>query len=381
MNGNSVGTMDFTEMLHKVEFLKKKANVSTTNCWFDRKINGLSKDGKQRLRELEEEAQSHSSHADKKQIRYLQQLKDMKMIVPAFYRDIPTHKQLFNRIRGFCLENDIPEDVAARLIPNFIDYIHTGHMKAILLIGEAGCGKTTALKLLTEYVLQIPVEKIDVTLASRGHGLSGTNGSYQSATCGLLAQAMLRNNNLLNAFIFDEIDKCMGSSNHACLDEELLPLTDKSGGRIYDHYLENTMSSLQYCPIFFTGNNLEKINPILADRLEIIHFPSADVQRITSIIHKYADKRIRERGYHSYIHLDYCLLDQYIRDLVDKYHIRSLRKHEDMLDGALNKAFLEAMKLETDSVLPVSHDMFEAAEAEIISASTNKALQKKIGFA
>lgn len=384
MTRESMDSTNYTEMLRKVEVIKKAAGQTPTEAvkfWFDRKISGLSMDGLQRLRELEAEAHSFHSHADKKQLHFLQQLKDMKLVVPDFYREETTHKQLFKRLKDFCAENDIPEEVAARLIPNFIGFIHTGHMKSVLLIGEAGCGKTTALIMLIEWALQIPVEKVDVTLASWSNGLGGTNGSYQSATCGIPARVMLRNNNLLSAFIFDEIDKSAEATNHASLDEELLPLTDKSGGQIYDQYLENTMTSLQYCPIFFTGNHLERVNPILADRLEIIRFPSADVSRIKSIIHKYAKKRMVERGYDSYIQLDYSLLDEYIKDLADGHNIRSLRKHEDMLDSALNKAFLVAMQQEGDELINVSRAMFETAEAEIIAEYDSTAQHRKIGFA
>ena len=137
---------------------------------------------------------------------------------------------------------------------------------------------------------------------------------------------------------------------------------------------------LQHCPIFFTGNDLEKVNPILADRLEIIHFPDADVPRIKSILHKYAQKRMLELGYHQFIHLDYSLLDEFISDLAVNYKIHSLRKHEDMLDNALDKAFLAAMKQESDDIVPVSREILNEAEMEIIAESTSDNSRRRIGF-
>ncbi len=378
---NSKG-MAYSESLRQIEAIKAgKTNSAQPKFWFDQNASGLSKDGKQRLKELEEEAADMMSarHVDKKQIRCLQKLKKMKMIVPDFYRQNLGQKQLFKRMQEFCIEHDIPESVAVRLIPNFLSFIQTGHMKPVLLIGEAGCGKTTALKLLVEWVLMIPVEKVNVTLESWGRGLSGTNGSYQSASYGIPAQVAIKNNNLIYGLIFDEIDKSADHPDRASLDEELLPLTDKSGGEVYDQYLENTMV-LQHCPVFFTGNNLEKVNPILADRLEIIRFPDADVPRIKSIIHKYAQKRMLERGYSQFIQLDSFLLDEFIADLADNYKIHSLRKHEDMLDSALDKAFLAAMKQESNDIIPVSRDMLKEAEMEIISESASDSSRRKIGF-
>lgn len=378
---NSKG-MAYSESLQQIEAIKaRKTNSAQPKFWFDQNVSGLSKDGKQRLKELEEEAADMTSarHVDKKQLRCLQKLKKMKMIVPDFYRQNLGQKQLFRRMQEFCIEHDIPESVAVRLIPSFLSFIQTGYMKPVLLIGEAGCGKTTALKLLVEWILKIPVEKVNVTLESRGRGLSGTDGSYQSASYGIPARVAFKSNNLLYSLIFDEIDKSADHSDRTSLDEELLPLTDKSGGEVYDQYLENTMV-LQHCPIFFTGNDLEKVNPILADRLEIIHFPDADVPRIKSILHKYAQKRMLELGYHQFIHLDYSLLDEFISDLAVNYKIHSLRKHEDMLDNALDKAFLAAMKQESDDIVPVSREILSEAEMEIIAESTSDNSRRRIGF-
>lgn len=378
---NSKG-MAYSESLRQIEAIKAgKTNSAQSKFWFDQSISGLSKDGKQRLKELEEEAADMMSahNVDKKQLRCLQRLKKMKMVVPDFYRQALGPKQLFKHMQEFCVEHDIPESVAVTLIPIFLGFIRTGRMKPVLLIGEAGCGKTTALKLLVEWVLMIPVEKVDVTLENWGRGLSGTNGSYRSASYGKPAQVAIKYNNLLYALIFDEIDKSADHPDRASLDEELLPLTDESGGEVYDLYLETTMN-LQHCPIFFTGNDLEKVNPILADRLEIIRFPDADVPRIQSVLHKYAPKRMSERGYNQFVHLDYLLLDEYITDLADNHKIRSLRKHEDMLDRALNKAFTAAMKQESDDIVPVSSEMLKEAEMEIVAESTLDSSRRKIGF-
>lgn len=383
MNADVYVGSNLSDLQCKIDAVKNekgaRSPVERSKFWFEQNTGGLSEDGKQRLKELEAEASDMMSarHVDKKQLHSLQKLKKMKMVVPDFYRQNISQKQLFKRMQVFCSEHDIPENVAVRLIPNFLSFIKTGYMKSVLLIGEAGCGKTTALKLLVECVLMIPVEKVNVTLENWGRGLSGTNGSYQSASYGIPAQVAIKNNNLLYSLIFDEIDKSTNHSDRASLDEELLPLTDKSGGEIYDQFLENTMC-LKHCPVFFTGNAIEKVNPVLADRLEIVHFPDADVARITSILHKYAEKRMAERGYSDYIHLDYILLDEYISNLAETHEVRSLRKHEELLDSAMNKAFLAAMKQESDDIIPVSREMFEAAVKEIVGKGTSR---HRIGFA
>ena len=53
---NSKG-MAYSESLQQIEAIKaRKTNSAQPKFWFDQNVSGLSKDGKQRLKELEEEA-------------------------------------------------------------------------------------------------------------------------------------------------------------------------------------------------------------------------------------------------------------------------------------------------------------------------------------
>lgn len=157
-------------------------------CWMDRQISGLNSEGLSRLRELEAQLNDlmNAHHVDKRQVRYLRALKKMTLVVPPFFREAVDPKKLYNRLRAFCLDHDIPDEIIGRVVPALVAYIETGHMRPIIFVGEKGCGKTTAVRLLVEEALQIPTEVIKVPQTDGGHGMTGDCGVYQSSASAAL---------------------------------------------------------------------------------------------------------------------------------------------------------------------------------------------------
>ena len=67
----------------------------------------------------------------------------------------------------------------------------------------------------------------------------------------------------------------------------------------------------------FTANDLQKVNPILADRCMVIAFPNASASRIKSISKKYAEEKLASSLY-SMIEFNYELMFKTIDRLVDR---------------------------------------------------------------
>lgn len=358
---------------------KNSLNLNSNNksaCrWFDRQISGLNSEGLSQLKALEAQLDdSLSAHyVDKKRVRYLQSLKKMKLKVPLFFRASLDPKQLYNRLRSFCLSHDIPDEIISRVVPALVTYIETGHMRPIIFVGEKGCGKTTAVRLLVEEALQIPTEVIKVPQTDGGHGMTGDCGIYQSSDVGCIAKARLRANSLLVAYIFDEIDKVTHDRNRASVDDELLSITDESNTDIFDNYLEATLVGLEHCPMFFTANDLQKVNPILADRCTVIPFPNASAARIKSISRKYAEDKLAGSLY-SMIEFNYELMFKSIDYLVE-HNITSLRKHQQLIEAVLENALDVALAQEGSTPIAVTKSMFCAAEAAVLGAE-----KRKVGF-
>lgn len=203
--------------------------------------------------------------------------------------------------------------------------------------------------------------------------MTGDCGIYQSADAGCIAKARIRYNTLLVAYIFDEIDKVTHDRNRANIDDELLSITDESCSDVYDNYLETTLVGLEHCPMFFTANDLGKINPILADRCTVIKFPNANASRIKSISKKYLDKK-RSSQLYSMIDFNYDMMFRYIDRLVD-HNVTSLRKHQQMIEAVLENALDVALINEGKTPVPVTEEMFIKAENAILGT-----VKQRIGF-
>ena len=343
--------------------------------WIDEPISGLSKDGVSLLNELESQAKdlTASHRVDKKQLRYLRSLKKMKMKAPDFFRGDVDPKGMYHRLKSFCEDHDIPDEIVCRVVPALVSYIETGRMRPIIFVGEKGCGKTTAVNLLVKEALHIPTEVIKVPQTGGGHGMTGDCGIYQSADAGCIAMARLRYKNLLVAYIFDEIDKVTHDRSRANIDDELLSITDESCSDVFDNYLGTTLVGLEHCPMFFTANDLGKINPILADRCTIIPFPSASAARIKSISKKYADGKLSS-GLYSMVDFDYGLMYKYVDRLVN-HNVTSLRKHQQMIETVLGNALDAAFVQDGDTPVAVTEEMFSAAESAILGT-----VKRRLGF-
>lgn len=361
---------------------KKKKSAKTAadasgsgKAWHEKMISGLDKNGEKQLDELKNQLRNPGSshHVDRKQVRYLDQLKKMRLEVPPFFRDTIDPKAMYKHLVGFCKANDIPEEIVARVVPALISYIETGHMRPIIFVGEKGCGKTTAVKLLVEEALKLPTEVIKVPQTDGSHGMTGDCGTYQSADVGCIAKARLRANSLIVAYVFDEIDKVSHDRNRASVDDELLSITDESCVDVADNYLETTLVGLEHCPMFFTANDLQKVSPILADRCTVIKFPNANASRIKSISRKYADKQLASNLY-SMIRFNYELMETHIDKLV-QHNVTSLRKHQQLIESVLGNALNIALVQETEEVVNVTEDMFVDAEQAILGT-----VKRRTGF-
>ena len=372
----SLSAKELRQLLSMAEAQAKKspAKADTAPRWFDQKICGQTKDGRKRLIEMKKLLANPitAPQADTQWIRYAEAFKAMPFKVPAFYRKAIDARKLFNRLQRFCQKHDLPDEIISSVLPELIQYIRTGRMRPIIFVGERGSGKTTAVRLITQEALGIPVEIIKAPDVHRGHGLTGDSGIYKSSDLGYFARAQIRNNSRIVGYLIDEIDKACRGISGSSIDEELLSVTDESVDSIEDKYLASTIVSLPYCPIFMTGNDLSQINPILADRCKVIRYPNATPERIKAIMHKFVDKKLAEDTFNM-IDFNLDMLNSSIDTLV-KHNVSSLRKHQQLIELVLDDAFTAAMTSGADRIA-VTAAMFAGAEEKIIGVSS-----RKVGF-
>lgn len=341
--------------------------------WYDRITCGLTPEGRANLKELRQRRKAGDRHVDQKLVRYLEQLEKMRLTVPESFRTQVDPRAFYRHLAEFCREHDIPEEIASRVVPTLVDYMETGHMRPILFVGEKGCGKTTAVRLLVEEALHLPTEVIKVPQTAGSHGMTGDCGTYVSADVGAIAKARLKADSLLVAYLFDEIDKAPAPSNRGSIEDQLLSVTDESCSEILDNYLETTLVGLEHCPMFMTANDLNLVSPILADRCTVIRFPNANANRIKAISRKYVDKKMHSKLY-QLVEMDYKVMDRHIDSLVGR-GVTSLRKHQQLIESVLDNALNEALIQEAEGVVSITEKMFDQAEEAVLGA-----VKRNVGF-
>ncbi|MCR5479338.1 MAG: AAA family ATPase [Ruminococcus sp.] len=360
----------------KREKKEQNAKAIEPEHWYDKDIRGLDQDGIDRLKQLESDVRRGSSHVDRKQIMYLKTLKDLQLEVPPIFKQDLSPKELYKKLKSFCDQNDIPTESIKTLLPSLLEWKETGYMRPCILVGPPGCGKTTCFRKLFEECLQIPLETIKCPQSATSHGIYGDAGTYQSASCGCLANGRIKHKSLIIAFLFDEIDKCSSGSNRISISDELLSVNDDSVKDFTDTYLEVKLPGLQHSFFCYTANNLEKINSILLDRCTVINFPPADSIRIKNICRKYVEKKLSTSLYNN-VDWDYKLMNESIDNLVDR-GVTSLRKHQQLCENVLETALDEIFNNpDSDEKIQVTRDMFETAAVEILGITNKK---RKVGF-
>ena len=372
--------MDFlASMTNKIpkttKAAKKIIKQDSSVRWFDKELSGLDSEGLQRLEELESERKrSFGKHVEEKRYHYLTMLRDMKLTVPDSFRDMDP-KTMFTDLKTFCEENDIPQEIISRVVPEFLNYIDTGHMRPICFVGAPGSGKTKTTTLLVSRALQMPTEVIKLPQVSGSHGMVGDNGSYINADAGLIAKGRLRHNSILVTYLLDEGDKIASRSDgkSSSVADELLSITDESNNSIYDEFLEAKLVGLEHCPMIFTANDLSNMNPILVDRMTVIKFPDPDEKRIKSICKKFTEDKLRSRIY-DHISFDYSAMNNAIDQLVD-YKVTSLRKHQQMIELVLDKALMVYFNNSDDHEVKVTEEMFKQAITTVSGIE-----KRRIGF-
>lgn len=147
---------------------KKKQPAQSGNvlakAWYEKTICGLDKEGEKRLFELKKQLRGPGTayHVDRKLVRYLEHLKNTSMKVPSLFKHSINPRTLYRNLLKFCQIHDIPEEIIAPIIPVLINFITCGHMRPVIFVGDKGCGKTTAVKLLVEEALQLPTEVVKI---------------------------------------------------------------------------------------------------------------------------------------------------------------------------------------------------------------------------
>ncbi len=154
--------------------------------------------------------------------------------------------------------------------------------KYLCLCGPAGVGKTSIINLISECLL-IPHYYISLANIDEPGSLIGHGYTYEGSQCGMIANGIIRNGCINGILLFDEIDKAKEKVQNT-----LLGIFDPlQNSKFRDAFFGEFYLNLSKCMMILCLNDLDKLNPILKDRLHIINIPGYSNDDKKIIIYKH----------------------------------------------------------------------------------------------
>ena len=181
--------------------------------------------------------------------------------IPQFLLDI--RKGLDKNIYG---HNETKEQIIRILA----QYISNPNAKGYVIgiQGSMGVGKTKFIKDGIAKVIDYPIAFIPLGGISDSSYLKGHSYTYEGSTFGKIVEQLIKTKVMNPIFFFDELDKVSNSRYGEEIINTLIHITDATqNDKFNDKYIEEIDLDLSKSLIFFTFNNIEKVNPILRDRM------------------------------------------------------------------------------------------------------------------
>jgi ATP-dependent Lon protease len=208
--------------------------------------------------------------------------------VPVKMEDgIPAvRKFLFNTSRDLQKSIFGHNEPKAQIMEYITQYITNpnSHGKCLAIQGPPGNGKTTLVRNGIAKAMGRPFAHISLGGMSEGSFLCGHDYTYEGSQCGRIVN-ILKETGVMNPVIyFDELDKVSASHRGEEIYNFLCHLTDFSQNTCFhDKYYDGIDFDLSKAIFIFSFNDVSRINPILLDRLHIIHTKGFGTEEKTTI--------------------------------------------------------------------------------------------------
>jgi ATP-dependent Lon protease len=233
--------------------------------------------------------------------------------------------------------------------------------KFLCLCGPAGVGKTSIVHTVSN-ALKIPYSYISMANIDESSILIGHSYTYEGSIPGCIAEALIKNDCTNGILLFDEIDKTKEKIQNV-----LLGIFDPMQNyKFRDAYFGDFSINLSESMMILCLNDLDKINPILRDRLHVINIPGYSISEKKVIIDTYIIPKL-EKQYKLKVNIDNKVID-YILEKTNMHKgirqiIMNITKIYELciLDKFTNKYnFNNNFNYENISVLKLQNDDFKS---------------------
>jgi ATP-dependent Lon protease len=209
----------------------------------------------------------------------------------------------------------------------------------IALQGPAGVGKTSIARNGIAQALCRPFEFFSLGGASDVSTYTGHSYTYEGSMWGRITDALMRSKCMNPVLYFDELDKISGTPHGEEIASMLIHLTDRSQNtQFHDRYFAGIDFDVSQCLFVFSFNDVSLVNPILKDRMQIIHCAGYSSKEKQTILQDYVWPDLLSRL--KFLPEDVKLTSETSKYLISEYSkeqgVRTLIRSAEMIITRLN---------------------------------------------
>jgi ATP-dependent Lon protease len=187
----------------------------------------------------------------------------------------------------------------------------------IALKGPMGVGKTSFARHGVAEVLKRPFEFFSLGGASDSANFVGHSYTYEGATWGRIADAVMSARCMNPVIYFDELDKVSTTAHGEEIISMLIHLTDRSqNSHFHDRYFAGVDFDLSQCLFVFSFNDESKVHPILKDRMQVITCTGYTADDKKAILKQYVWPQVLQR---LSMEKDLTITDDAVRFMISEY--------------------------------------------------------------
>ena len=150
---------------------------------------------------------------------------------------------------------------------------------SLLLLGPPGIGKTSLIKNGIAKALEWPFQFISLGGDSDATTYTGHQFVYEGSHSGKIANCLAQAKSMSMIMMFDELDKISNTPKGEEVQNLLVHLTDPVQNMDFeDKYLSGIPLDLSRAMFVFSGNDMNKIDKILLDRMVVVNLNGYEIK-------------------------------------------------------------------------------------------------------